>query len=200
VTEAAVAVLIGGALAIGRASAGAADDGANARRAQLERELARAAPALTEYARLERAGQAAKASAEQAAARARPSARWLALFEALSGEAPSGVAVSRLQGSNTEIELHVSAPDSAACVAWMDRLRRVRGAESVEMVDLKSTASVDANRAGEAMTAVVRLRWRGEGPTRPVRRTAYGERGLAERVRGTIGDGLSGQVGGRSAP
>jgi Tfp pilus assembly protein PilN len=182
-TVAAAAALSAGALlAAGCATVGTSDDGASARRAHIERELAEAAPALAEYARLERTGRAAKAGAEQARALAQPSVRWLALLDALSGDAHSGVTVSRLQGSSTGIELQVSAADSAACVAWMDRLRRLRGAESVEMVDLKSAAAADAKRSDDAIEAVVRVRWQGEREPRPARRTAYHERARAERA------------------
>ena len=187
--EAAAAVLAGGMLAVGCATVGASADRSSTRRAQIERELAREAPALAEYARLERAGQAAKASGAQAAALAQPSELWLALLEALSREVNSGVTVSRLEGSNTAVELQAGAVDSATCVAWMDRLGRMRGVESVEMIDLKSSAAADATRqrAG-AIEIVVRLRWRGEDEKRPVRRAAYGERALAERTNSRADD------------
>jgi type II secretory pathway component PulM len=207
VVEAVAAVLAGGVLAIGCATIGAPADRASARRAQIERELAREAPALAEYARLERAGQAAKGSGAQATARAHPqlSALWLALLDALSREAHSGVTVSRLEGSNAAVELQVGAADSAACVAWMDRLGRLRGVESVEMIDLKSTAAVstaavstaaaNAGHGAGSIEAVVRLRWRGDGETRPVRRAAYRERAVAERTSGRLGDRTGDRTG-----
>jgi Tfp pilus assembly protein PilN len=185
---AAAAVLTGGMLAVGCATVGASPDRSSARRAQIERELAREAPALAEYARLERAGQAAKVSGAQAAALAQPSELWLALLEALSREMNSGVTVSRLEGGNTAVELQVGADDSATCVAWMERLGRMQGVESVEMIDLKSSAAGNASQREGAIEAVVRLRWRGDGETRPVRRAAYRERALAERTSGRAGD------------
>ena len=185
---AAAAVLAGGLLAIGCAAAGASADRASTRRAQIERELAREAPALAEYARLERAGHAAKASSAQAAARAQPSERWMALLEVLSREVSSGVVLNRLEGSNTAVELQAGAVDSATCFAWMDRLGRLGSVEAVEMVDLKSTASANAGPGAGAIEAVVRLRWRAEGETRPVRRAAYRERALADRTSNRTSD------------
>lgn len=189
---AAAAVLAGGLLAIGCAAAGASADRASTRRAQIERELARElareAPALAEYARLERAGHAAKASSAQAAARAQPSERWMALLEVLSREVSSGVVLNRFEGSNTAVELQAGAVDSATCFAWMDRLGRLGSVEAVEMVDLKSTASANAGPGAGAIEAVVRLRWRAEGETRPVRRAAYRERVLADRTSNRTSD------------
>lgn len=209
VVEGVAAALAGGVLAIGCATTGATADRASTRRAQIERELARAAPALAEHARLERAGQAAKRSGAQAIARAQPSERWLALLEALSHEANSGVTVSRMEGSHAAVELQIGAADSAACVAWIERLGRTRGAESVEMIDLKSTAAVSAAAASAAaantahgagaVEAVVRLRWRGDGETRPVRRAAFRERALAERTSGRTGERTGDSADGRSA-
>lgn len=219
VVEGVAAALAGGVLAIGCATTGATADRASIRRAQIERELARAAPALAEHARLERAGQAAKRSGAQAIARAQPSERWLALLKALSHEANSGVTVSRMEGSHAAVELQIGAADSAACVAWIERLGRTRGAESVEMIDLKSTAAVStaaastaaasaaaasaaaANTAqrASAVEAVVRLRWRGDGETRPVRRAAFRERALAERTSGRTGERTGDSADGRSA-
>jgi len=187
--EAAAALSAGGLLAVGCASVGASDGAANARRVYIERELAEAAPALAEYGRLERAGRAATASAAQAQAFAQPSVRWLALLDALSSDAHSGVTVSRLQGSDIGIEVQVSAADSAACVAWMDRLRRLlQGVESVEMVDLKSARAADAKQNDDAIEAIVRVRWQGEGEQRPARHTAYRERPGAERASDRTGD------------
>jgi Tfp pilus assembly protein PilN len=203
IVEAVAAVLAGGALAVGCATIGASADRASTRRAEIERELAREAPALAEYARLARASQAANGRGAQATARAQSSELWLALLEALSREADSGVTVTRLEGSKAAVELQIGAADSAACVAWMDRLGRLGGAESVEMIDLKSTAAPHAGHGAGPIEAVVRLRWRSDGETRPVRRAAYRERALAERTSGrpgdVTGDRISDRTGGSAS-
>ncbi len=179
--EGVAATLAGALIAIGWGAVDAADGRATPRREALERELARLTPALDEFARLERAGETARASTAETAARARPYFELRSLLEALSSEARSGVAVSRLQRTGDGIELRVRAADSAVCAAWAERLARLSGAESAEMTDVKLIAAPIGSRAAPNIEAFVRVRWSGAADRSPLRRAGLADREHAAR-------------------
>lgn len=162
-----MAVCAGSVMALAWATVGAKDERTSGRRAQLEGEMSRMASPLAELARLERAGDAARAAAAQAQLRARPIVELDSLLQALGREVQAGVTVSRLQRSDEGVELRVRAADTAACASWVERLRRIPGLESAQTVELKSIAA-PAGRQGEtAVEATVRLRWRGASAHSP---------------------------------
>lgn len=156
--ECATGIVAGAVIAFGCAALAPADSNLRARRERLERELASLSAPLTEYARLERAGQGALASAAAAAARARPAAELRLLLETLSAEARAGVTVRRLRQNREGFEMQVRAVDSAACASWVARLARVPGWEGADMVDLRWVATPKSPQAGRTVEATVRVR------------------------------------------
>jgi len=178
--EGAAAVLAGTLAAFGWETMGAADE----RRMQLEREVAQQAPALVELARLERAQESARANAAQAAARSQPYVALMSLLDALSAETHAGVTVNRLQLSDEDVQLQLHASDSAVGTAWTERLARLPGAKSAEMVDFKLIATPAGGEARRAIEAVVRVRWRDAQPASPLRRTARSTAASADGARG----------------
>lgn len=179
--EGAAAMLAGTLIATGCGSIDAAEGRAIPRREALERDLAELAPLLDEFTRLDRTREAARVSAEQATARARPYYELRSLLEALSSEARSGVAVSRLQRTGEGIELRVHAADGATCAAWVERLARVSGAESAEMTDLKLIAAPIGSQSAPSVEAVVRMQWSGAATVSPLRHAGLGDRAHATR-------------------
>jgi len=174
--EGAAALFAGTLIAIGWGAVDAADGRTTARRESIERELARLAPSLDEFVRLERAGQTARAGTAETAARARPYFELRSLLAALSSEARSGVTVSRLQRSGDGIELRVHAADSAACAAWVERLARLSGAESAAMTDIRLIAAPIGSRAAPKVEALVRVGWSGTAHRSPLLRASSGDR------------------------
>lgn len=155
--ECAAATLGGALIAIGWASFGANDDGASARRALLERELAGLATPLAELARLERASAGSRASAALSAARARPYAELRVLLDALSREAQEDVTVTRLRQTREGFELRLLGADSGACASWVARLGRTGAWPGAQIVELKFLAAPSGAQSGGAVEATVRL-------------------------------------------
>jgi type II secretory pathway component PulM len=179
--EGAAAMLAGALIATGCGAIDAAEGRASPRREAIERDLAELRPLLDEFTRLERTREAARVSAEQTTARARPYFELRSLLEALSSEARSGVAVSRLQRMGEAIELRVHAADSATCAAWVERLARVSGAESAEITDLKLIAAPIGSHGAPSVEAVVRVQWSGAATVSPLRRAGLDDRARAAR-------------------
>lgn len=169
--ECAAAVTVGVIGAIAWAASGSGEDAVSARRVLLERQLAQLSPALAELARLDRAGESARASAAVALARARPYAELRSLLETLSGQAHGGVTVSRIRQSREGFELQVRAVDGAACASWVERLARMPGWEAAQITDLRLVATPADGRAEQTVEANVRLPSRAETPSAAPRRT-----------------------------
>lgn len=155
--ECAAGIVAGAVIALGCAALTPADSNMIGRRERLEQEVASLSAPLAEYARLERAGHGAHASAVAAAARARPSVELRSLLETLSREAQAGVTVRHLRQSRGGFEIAIRAVDSAACAAWVARLARVSGWEGTEILDLRLVAASKGQPAGRAVEANVRV-------------------------------------------
>lgn len=173
VVDGVAAMALGALVAIG-CSVAVAGDGASARQARFERELAQLSPSLTEFARLARADESARARVAVAAARARPNVELRTLLETLSREAQAGVTVSRLRQTQEGFELQVHAVDSAACAAWVKRLARIPGWEAADIADLTLAAARIGGQGGRAMQARVRLPLRTAAPVPMPWRTPEG--------------------------
>lgn len=111
--ERAAAVLLGALTALASEIVGTLDE----RRVRLEREWAELAPALAQYAQMERAEQSARAAEREGQLRMQPYVALLALLDRLSIEADAGVIVSRLQLNGDDIELQLNASDSSNAAA-----------------------------------------------------------------------------------
>ncbi|PMS20758.1 hypothetical protein C0Z18_09440 [Trinickia dabaoshanensis] len=155
--ECAAATLAGALIAIGWASVGANDEGASARRALLERELAGLATPLAEVARLEQASAASRASAALGVARARPYVQLRALLDALSRESHGGVIVTRLRQTREGFELRILGQDSGACASWMARLASTGAWPGAQIVELKFVPAPGRAQSAGAVEATVRL-------------------------------------------
>jgi Tfp pilus assembly protein PilN len=187
--ECVAAVVAGAGVALGCAALAPADSNMTTRRERLEREWASLSAPLAEYARLERAGQGAHASAVLAAARARPLVELRLLLETLSREAPAGVTVRRLRQSRDGFEMQVRAADGAACASWVARLARVPGWEGADMVDLRLVAAAKGLPAGRTVEATVRVPSRAAGSALESRSESAKPRAVRD----------SGEAGGRRA-
>ena len=159
-------------MAIACAASRSDHDRAGSRRVLLEQQLAQLSPELAELARLDRAGESARASAAVALARARPYAELRSLLETLSGHAHAGVTISRLRQGREGFDLQVRAVDSAACTSWVERLRRIPRWEAAEMTDLRLIAAPVDGQAEQAVEANVRLPSPAQSPATASRRTA----------------------------
>ncbi|SAK76119.1 hypothetical protein AWB75_04334 [Caballeronia catudaia] len=111
------------------------------RRVALETSLRASGAQIDEHARLLRAEAERRRARDAAQPLALPRERFLALLEALAEAPPQrGIALQRVSQRTGEVELAALAPDSQAAALWLKRLERLRGVQSVEVIEMKRRA------------------------------------------------------------
>jgi Tfp pilus assembly protein PilN len=159
------ALLIGGAL--GCAAAGwqmAERLHADARRAQIEQQLAQLGAPLREARRLAREADERHAALREAQQKAKPLTHLFALIEALARVRTEGVTLDQLIQHADETELQASATDEAAAAAWLERLHTLRDIEAVNVREMKREAPGKPMRAtlnAAPIHVAARLVWKG---------------------------------------
>jgi Tfp pilus assembly protein PilN len=125
------------------------------RRVALETTLRSSSAELDEHARLLRAEAERRRAREAAQPLAAPRDRFLALLEALADTpARTDVALQRVSQRADEVELAALAPDSQTAARWLKRLEALRGAQSVEVVEMKRRTESASPGKREAVASV----------------------------------------------
>ncbi|MBB3260445.1 type IV pilus assembly protein PilN [Paraburkholderia bannensis] len=163
------ALLIGAALGAAAAGWQAFErTQADARRAQIEQQLAQWGTPLREARRLAREADERHAAWREAQQKAQPLSHFFALIDALARVRTEGVVLDQLIQHADETELQASAADEAAAAAWLERLHALRDIEAVNVRELKREAQTRQTRitssaaaGGAPIHIAARLVWKG---------------------------------------